>query len=94
MVNLDSYRWQKTTCVDREYPLFELLDSEIAILDIGFSDEGDLEIGFNSHVGGKVVEWTRFLKLLGEGKELAERDKNQDMLSGIKTRIKTQTRKI
>jgi hypothetical protein len=75
MVTPGSYRWRKTTDINREYALFELLEGETPILDVGFSDEGNLEIAFNPSVGGRVVDWTQFLTLLEEGRALAERDR-------------------
>ena len=70
-----SYRWRKTTDIHREYALFELLEGETPILDIGISDAGNLEIAFNPGCSGRVVDWTQFLTLLEEGRTLAERDR-------------------
>jgi hypothetical protein len=54
--------------------LFELLDDETPVLDVGLSYDGVLEISFNASIGGRVVDWKTFLDLLGEGKALAEGD--------------------
>ena len=75
MVETRSYRWRKTTDNDREFALFELLEGETPILDVGFSDEGVLEIAFNPSIGARVLDWTQFLQLLEEGTALAERDR-------------------
>jgi len=69
------YRWRKTTDINRKYALFELLDGETPILDVGFTDEGIFEVAFNPSIGGLVVEWETLLKLLDEGKAFAERDR-------------------
>ncbi len=69
------YRWRKTTNINREYSLFELLDGEVPILDVGFTDEGIFEIAFNPSIGDKVMEWDHLLKLLDEGRILAEQDR-------------------
>ena len=70
-----TYRWRKTTDVNREYALFELLDDETPVLDVGFTDEGIFEIAFNPSIGGKVMEWDHLLILLDEGRVLAEQDR-------------------
>ena len=69
------YRWRKTTDINREYALFELLDGDMPVLDVGFSDEGVFEVAFNSSIGGKTMEWGQFLKLLDEGRALADSDR-------------------
>ncbi len=74
MMGIVSHRWRKTTDINREYALFELLEGETPVLDLGFSDEGILEVAFNPSVGGKIFELEHFLKLLDEGRVLAERD--------------------
>jgi len=75
MTTFEMHRWRKTTDVNREHPLFELLNGETPMLDLGFTDEGILEVAFNTSIGGTIMEWERFLKLLDEGKALAERDR-------------------
>ncbi len=70
-----TYRWRKATDINREYALFELLEGETPVLDIGFTDEGVFEVAFNPAVGGKVMEWGHLLKLLNEGRVLAEQDR-------------------
>ena len=75
MASLENYRWRKTTDVNREYALFELLDGGAPILDVGFTDEGAFEVAFNPSIVGKTLEWGQLLKLLEEGKSLADRDR-------------------
>ena len=75
MAAFAAYRWRKTSDVNREHALFELLDAETPLLDVGFSDEGVFEVAFNPSIAGKVIECqTPFLQLLNEGRALAERD--------------------
>ena len=70
-----TYRWRKTTDINREHALFELLDGEHALLNVGFTDQGIFEISFNSNIGGMVIEWEQLMSLVGEGRSLAERDR-------------------
>ncbi len=75
MTGFGTYRWRKATDIDREYALFELLEDDSPVLDIGFSDEGLFEVSFNPNIGGKVMEWDQLMKLLAEGRALAEQDR-------------------
>ena len=70
-----SYRWRKATDVSCEHALFELMDGGTQILDVGFTDEGVLEVAFNPSTHGIVMPWDHFLTLLDEGKFLAESDR-------------------
>jgi hypothetical protein len=71
----DAYRWRKVTDVGREYALFELMCGETVLLDLGFSDDGRLEISFDTNICGKTVRWDEFADLLKEGETLAMRDR-------------------
>lgn len=69
------YRWRKATDINREHALFELMDGNSQILDIGFTDEGVLEVAINPNTSGIIVTWDQLHALLEEGKTLAERDR-------------------
>ena len=75
MTTSETYRWRKTTDINREHALFELLDGDITMLDAGFTDDGIFEVAFNPSIGGKVMELEKLLRLLDEGRLLAERDR-------------------
>jgi hypothetical protein len=75
MAGSGTYRWRKTTDINREHALFELLDDDNPLVDVGFTDEGVFEVAFNPSIGGKVMEWDQFLELIREGRTLAERDR-------------------
>jgi len=75
MTTSETHRWRKTTDINREHALFELLDGETPILDAGFTDEEIFEVAFNPSIGGKVIEWEQLLRLLHEGRALAEQDR-------------------
>lgn len=76
MITSTSYRWRKITDINREYALFELLEGETPILDLGYTDEGVLEISFNFCIANKVLGWEKLFKLLEDGRILAEIDLN------------------
>jgi hypothetical protein len=68
----EAYRWRKTTDINRDHALFDLVDGQSPILDVAFTDEGVLEVAFNPSISGKIIEWGQLLRLLNEGKALAE----------------------
>jgi hypothetical protein len=70
-----NYRWRKFTDINRENALFELLDDEENILDVGFTDEGILEVAFNQSIGGVIIGWSELIDFLNQGKALAESDR-------------------
>lgn len=75
MLTPKSYHWKKTTDINREYAVFELLADENPILDAGFSDVGIFDITFNAGITGSQIEWNRLRSLIEEGWKLAELDR-------------------
>ena len=75
MATSEIYRWRKTTDINREHALFELLNGEVQLLDVGFTNEEVFEVAFNASIGGKVMELEVLLRLLAQGKVLAESDR-------------------
>jgi hypothetical protein len=75
MVIHKSYRWRKATDINREYALFELLENDEPVLDVGFSDEGIFEVAFNPGIAGGPIEWEQLRKMIEEGMRLAELDR-------------------
>ena len=75
MITPTSYRWRKTTDINREYSVFELVADEIPIIDVGFSDTEIFEVAFNASIAGVLIDWELLRKLIEEGRSLAERDR-------------------
>lgn len=75
MTTPTSYRWRKTTDINREYSVFELVADEIPIIDVGFSDIHVFEVAFNASIAGVLIDWELLRKLIEEGRSLAERDR-------------------
>jgi hypothetical protein len=72
----NDYYWRKTSDINREYALFELLDdSDVALLDAGFNDQGVFEVVFNPSISGKILGWEHFVQLIENGKSLALEDR-------------------
>jgi len=70
-----TYRWRKTTDINREHALFELLEGETPVLDVGFTDDGIFEVAFNPAISGKVIRLDELQALFSEGRALAENDR-------------------
>jgi hypothetical protein len=64
-----SYRWRKVTDIGCQFALFELLEDERPILDIGFSDAGTFEVSFNRKIAGGPIEWGQLRKMIEDGTE-------------------------
>ena len=71
----ETYRWRKITDINREHALYELLDGDAAMLNAGFTDDGIFEVAFNPGIGSKVMAVEKLLRLLDEGRLLAERER-------------------
>lgn len=69
------HRWRKTTDINRQHALFELLDGETSLLDAGYTDKGVFEVSFDPGISGKVMEMRLLLGLLEEGRALADLDR-------------------
>lgn len=75
MAAYGNYRWRKVTDINREFALFELLDGETLLLDVGYTDEGLFEVAFSQGISGRTVEVSQLLRLLEEGRALANLDR-------------------
>lgn len=69
---LSEARWRKATDVGRIYPTFELVRNDVIILDIGFSDEGCLEVAFHDGIANVIVDWAELIATIENGKRMAE----------------------
>lgn len=69
------YRWRKTSDINREHALFELVEGDLTLLNVGFTDEGNFEVAFDPRIAGKIFECELLLKLLEDGRVLAEQDR-------------------
>jgi hypothetical protein len=68
---MPKYRFRKCSDINREHPLFELLDGELVLLDVGLSDAGVLEVAFHDGIANHVIESSKLQVLLEEGRRLA-----------------------
>jgi hypothetical protein len=65
-------RWRKFTPIDRDFPIFELLDGDIIILDVAKGDSGAFEIAFHGGASGRVFDLGMIERMIEEVKVLLE----------------------
>lgn len=65
------YRLRKVSDIDRDYPLFELLDGETILADFSLSNAGELEIAFHPGIQGRVTRGEEILEWFKKGKMMA-----------------------
>ena len=70
--NIKGYRFRKCSDINREYPIFELLEGDCILLDISVSDEGIFEIVLHEAVAGKIFNFDDMISILAEGRKLLE----------------------
>jgi hypothetical protein len=63
-------RFRKFAPIDREYPIFELLDGDEVLLDIGADNDGVVEVAIHGGAADKLFGYRQLLDLLKQGHEL------------------------
>ena len=76
MQSQEKFRFRKATDIDRAYATFELMAGDVAILDVGFSDDGVFEVAFNEAIVGMVIDWVHLQDWIERGKRMAEADRS------------------
>ena len=61
-------RWRKFAPIDREEPIYELVDGDTILLDVTQA-RGRFEIGFHEGAAGRVLDLATLEALLAEVKE-------------------------
>ena len=67
-------RFRKFAPVDREYPIFELVEDDNVLLDISASDEGVIEVALHEAGTGKIFKLDELHAILLQGKRLLEEE--------------------
>ena len=67
-------RFRKFSPVDREYPIFELVEGDDVLLDVSSSDDGVLEVALHEASRGKVFKLDDLYAILMQGKRLLEEE--------------------
>jgi hypothetical protein len=67
-------RFRKFAPIDREYPIFELVEGNDVLLDVSASDDGVLEVALHEAGRGKVFKYDDLHAILLQGKRLLEEE--------------------
>ena len=67
-------RFRKFAPVDREYPIFELVEGDDILLDVSSSDDGVLEVALHEASRGKIFKLDDLHAILMQGKRLLEEE--------------------
>jgi len=67
-------RFRKFSPVDREYPIFELVEGDNVLLDVSSSDDGVLEVALHEASMGKIFKLDDLHAILMQGKRLLEEE--------------------
>jgi hypothetical protein len=67
-------RFRKFSPVDREYPIFELVEGDHVLLDVSSSDDGVLEVALHEASLGKIFKLDELHTILMQGKRLLEEE--------------------
>jgi phage terminase large subunit-like protein len=65
-------RFRKFAPIDREYPIFELVEGDDVLLDVSASEDGVLEVALHEAGRGKIFKLDDLYALLIQGKRLLE----------------------
>jgi hypothetical protein len=63
-------RFQKFVPIDREHPIYEVLDGEDIIFDVTLTEKGLPELSFFAEVSGRIYDLAEVEKMLSRLKEL------------------------
>lgn len=63
-------RWRRFSPIDRDLPIFELVDSGLIILDVTKDDAGNLAIAFHDGAVGQALDLRMFERLITEVRAL------------------------
>ena len=68
-------RFRKFAPVDREYPIFELVEGDDVLLDVSVSDDEVLEVALHEASRGKIFKLDDLHAILMQGKRLLEEER-------------------
>jgi hypothetical protein len=71
-------RWRKFSPIDREFPVYELLEGEVVVLDITRDENLGFEIAFHQGASGRVFDLATIERMIAEAKILLEKEEASD----------------
>ena len=67
-------RWRRFSPIDRDFPIYELLDDDVIVLDVTKDEHGTLTMAFHEGASGRVLDLEVIEQLIAEVKKLLEKD--------------------
>jgi hypothetical protein len=67
-------RWRKFSPLDRDYPIFEVVEGDDVLLDVSISDAGVIEVALHTAGIGKIFTLDDLHAILMQGKRLLEEE--------------------
>jgi len=67
-------RWRKFSPIDRDYPIFELVDGDVIVLDVTKDANEKFEISFNQGAVARIFDLGVIERLLAEVKILLSQE--------------------
>jgi hypothetical protein len=66
--------FRKFSPIDREHPIFELVEDDTVLFDISRSDAGEVEVALHAGGANRIFAHNELIRLLHEGRRLVEDD--------------------
>lgn len=71
-------RWRKFSPIDRDFPIYELLEDEVVVFDITRGENHGFEIAFHQGASGRVFNLAMIEQMIAEAKALLEKEEAPD----------------
>ncbi len=66
--------FRKFSPLDREHPIFELVEGDTVLFDISATDEGEIEVALHEGGANKLFSYDQLVQLLAEGRRILEEE--------------------
>jgi hypothetical protein len=66
--------FRKFSPIDREHPIYELVEGDTVLLDIGATDADEIEVALHEGGANKIFSHDELLQLLADGRRLVDPD--------------------
>lgn len=60
--------------IDREHPIYELVEGDTVLLDVSATDAGEVEVALHEGGANRIFAHDELLRLLAEGRRLVDAD--------------------
>lgn len=67
-------RWRKFSPIDRDFPIYELMDGDVIVLDVTKGKNESLEIAFHEGASGRIFDLSTIEGHIAEVKSLLAKE--------------------